>query len=165
MIFPGHVAAAVLIHRKFAVDKWVVLAASLAPDVVDKLLYYGLHVTPSSRVPMHTALALLLSGLLIAAIEWGVRRGGTWRWTTAWVLGYAAHLACDSPLTGGRLPILFPFRSYNFHSPDQPLGFVRGLTAPPWHTLIVEALLVMFTVYYEWRWRRSVSLKQAGEVA
>ncbi len=48
MIFPGHVAAAVLIHRKFAVDKWVVLAASLAPDVVDKLLYYGLHVTPSS---------------------------------------------------------------------------------------------------------------------
>ncbi len=58
---------------------------------------------------MHTALALLLSGLLIAAIEWGVRRGGTWRWTTAWVLGYAAHLACDSPLPVVGSPFYSPF--------------------------------------------------------
>jgi hypothetical protein len=165
MILPGHVAAAVLCHRRLGADKWAVLAASLAPDLIDKFLYYGLHVTPSSRLWMHTALAWLATTTLVATAEWALRRGGQWRWTVAWALGYGLHLLCDSPLTGGNLPFLYPFRAYLFDSPGRPWAFLFGLSAPPWQTLATEALLVAVAAYSEWRWRRAARRVDLGGTA
>lgn len=163
MILPGHVAAAVLCHRRLGAYWWAVLAASLAPDVIDKFLYYGLHLSPSSRVPMHTALAWLATVLLVAAAEWALRRGGHGRWTAAWALGYGLHFLCDSPLTGGDLPFLYPFRAYLFNSPGRPLAFLFGLSVPPWQTLATEALLVAVAVYSEWRLRRTARRVELGD--
>lgn len=154
------------------------MAAGLTPDVIDKVLYHGLAVVPGSRVPMHTLVAwvsstaLVVSSALIVTLLQRAERPsdashGTFkappvrqrhelarRWGIAWFVGYGAHLLCDSPLVGSKLPFLFPFRQYSFRNPSMPLGFLFGLDRWPVQTLIMEALLVMVTLYLEWRrWR------------
>ena len=169
MILPGHVAASILCHRHLKVDLRVALVAGVIPDVIDKLLYYGPHLVPSSRVPMHTLLAWGVSTLLVALIERlvaalrinegygalpgsGKGRGGVpFPWAVAWGVGYGAHLLCDSPLVGGKIPFLYPFRAYDFTSPVVPLSFLFGMNEWPLHMLIAELLLVIFTAYTEWR--------------
>jgi len=76
-------------------------------------------------------------------------------------LAYAAHLLCDSPLVGGKLPFLWPFRAYQFTSPRLPLGFLFGLDAWPIQMLIAELLLVSLTLYLEWR-RRITSRQRSA---
>ena len=65
MIFPGHLAATVLCHRHLKVAFWPAFWAGLLPDVIDKTLYYVLHLVPGSRVPMHTLWGWLGSTLLL----------------------------------------------------------------------------------------------------
>ena len=149
MIFPGHIAASVLCHRYLRVDLQVALVAGIIPDVVDKGVYYGFHLGPNSRVPMHTLCTWWASTLLIFLIGYAFRRNAARSWATAWFVSYGAHLVCDSPLIGGRLPFLWPFWSYTFDSPNQPLGFLLGLDEWPIRTLIAEALLVGLTLYLE----------------
>ena len=168
MILPGHVACAVLCRRYLRCDLRLALAASLLPDVIDKLLYHVLHITPNSRLPMHTLLAWLASTALVALIAWlGYRVWGIGSRVQGvainpkphtlhpipWLLAYGLHLLCDSPLAGGDLPFLWPWRAYDFTSPIRPWAFLFGLDDWPIHTLIVETLLVIATIFIERRHR------------
>jgi hypothetical protein len=149
MIFPGHVAASLLCHRYLKADLRVALVAGVIPDVVDKLLYYGLHVVPSSRLPMHTLWAWLASALLLWATAWLIVRSAARPMAWSWLVGYGAHLLCDSPLLGGELPFLYPFHYYHFGSPEVPLSFLFGLDVWPIQMLVAELLLSLFTLYVE----------------
>ena len=68
-------------------------------------------------------------------------------WAIAWFISYGAHLLCDSPLVGGKLPFLWPWMSYDFSSTHMPLGFLFGLDRWPITTLVIEAVLVIFTLW------------------
>lgn len=152
MILPGHIAASVLCHRYLKVDLRIALLAGITPDVVDKVLYYGFHVTPSSRVPMHTLLSWLVSTVLLLLIAYISGKGAIHVWPGAWFAGYGAHLLCDSPLVGGALPFLWPLIAYDFSSPHLPLGFVFGLDDWPLVTLLAEAGLAGLTIRLERKW-------------
>jgi membrane-bound metal-dependent hydrolase YbcI (DUF457 family) len=147
MIFPGHVAASVLCHRYLKADLRVALVAGVIPDVVDKLLYYGLRLVPSSRLPMHTLWAWLASALLLWATAWLIVRPAARPIAWSWLVGYGAHLLCDSPLVGGKLPFLWPWLAYDFSSAHMPFGFLFGLDRWPLATLIAEAALVALTLW------------------
>jgi len=179
MILPGHLAASLLCHRHLRVDLRLALVAGVLPDVVDKLAYHAFHLVPSSRLPMHTLLAWLAStavvALLALALSTSLSRlrerarvrsnlprpcsgeGSRVRSVLSFSLAYAAHLLCDSPLVGGKLPFLWPFRAYHFTSPRLPLGFLFGLDAWPIQMLIAELLLVSLTLYLEWRRARALA--------
>lgn len=58
-------------------------------------------------------------------------------------------MVCDSPLAGGKIPLLYPFWQYRFVSPSAPLGFILGLDPWPVYTIVVEILLVAVTLYVE----------------
>jgi len=185
MILPGHLAASLLCHRHLRVDLRLALVAGVLPDVVDKLAYYVFHLVPSSRLPMHTLLAWLAStavvALLALALSTSLARtreracprprssrgpsGAGVRSISSFSLAYAAHLLCDSPLLGGKLPFLWPFRAYHFTSPRLPLGFLFGLDAWPIQMLIAELLLVSLTLYLEWRRARALSARRAALTA
>lgn len=147
MILPGHIAASVLCHRYLKVDLRVALVAGVVPDMVDKVLYYGLRVVPSSRVPMHTLLAWLASTTLVMAMAWSLKRDNAGAWSLTWFVGYGAHLLCDSPLAGGKLPFLWPWMSYDFTSAYMPFGFLFGLDRWPITTLVLETALVALTLW------------------
>jgi len=147
MILPGHIAASVLCHRYLKVDLRVVLLAGVLPDVVDKALYYSLHCVPSSRLPMHTLLAWLVSTLIVWVLLRLARRPPAQSLALAWFVGYGGHLLCDSPLVGGRLPFLWPWLRYDFASAHVPLGFLFGLDRWPVTTLLCEAVLVALTLW------------------
>jgi hypothetical protein len=163
MILPGHIAASVLCHRHARADLRVALVAGIFPDVVDKLLYYGLGLVPSSRTPTHTLVAWLGSTLVVAVIAWlfhrVTARSVAWSWLVArswpvarsWLVAYGAHLLCDSPLVGGKLPFLWPWLAHEFSSAHMPFGFLFGLDRWPIATLFAEAALVAFTL---WEGRR-----------
>ena len=54
LILRGHVAASRLCHRYLRADWAAVLWAGLCPDLVDKVLYYGVQAMPGSRAIMHS---------------------------------------------------------------------------------------------------------------
>lgn len=162
MILPGHVAASWLCHRYLKVELRAVLAVAVVPDLIDKSCYYILHLTPTTRVPMHTLLGWLASTLLVAALDWVYHRGADWRWTVAWFVGYAAHLLCDSLLTWDPLPFLYPFISYPWFSEFKhalPFGFLFGLGDWSTRKLLIESALVAVTVYLEIRRRGGARMK------
>ena len=162
MIFPGHVAASLLCHRYLKVDLRVALVAGITPDLIDKGLYYGLHLVPNSRVPMHTLLGWSVSTMLVIAIAWTFYRPLVRAWGAAWFVGYGAHLLCDSPLVGGKLPFLWPWLNYDFTSAHLPLGFLFGLDRWPVTTLVAESVLVIFTLWNERRIRTETKLIATG---
>jgi membrane-bound metal-dependent hydrolase YbcI (DUF457 family) len=150
MILPGHAATAVLARRYLCVDFYAMLAATFAPDLIDKFLYYAVRVTPHSRIPMHSLLGWLGTTVIVTALGWVFGKRG--RWGLTWLLGYGLHLLCDSPVAGGELPFLYPFLSYSdFSASKLPFSFVLGLQDVPWHMLIAETLLVGVTLYLERR--------------
>ncbi|NLG26517.1 MAG: metal-dependent hydrolase [Chloroflexi bacterium] len=152
MILPGHAATVVLARRYLRVDLCPMLAATFAPDLIDKFLYYIVRVTPHSRIPMHSLLGWLGTTAVVAALGWALGKRG--RWGLTWLLGYGLHLLCDSPVAGGELPFLYPFQRYtHFTASKLPFSFVLGLQDVPWHALIAETLLVGVTLYLEWRRR------------
>lgn len=161
MIFPGHAATVVLARRYLHVDLYAMLAASFAPDLIDKFLYYVLRATPHSRIPMHSLVGWLGTTALAALLGWlaGVR----WRWAWAWLVGYGGHLLLDSPVAGGDLPFLYPFHRYtHLTSSKLPFSFLWGLQDWPWHMLIAETLLVAGVAYLEWR--RHERLRPVGSL-
>jgi hypothetical protein len=158
MILPGHLASVVLERRHLRVELYPALAATLAPDVIDKLLFYVLRVSSHSRIPMHTLVGWL--GTTLVATLLGLALGRRWRWGWAWWVGYGGHLLCDSPLAGGDLAFLFPFISYSFESHWQPFSYLWGLQEWPWHMMIAETLLVGVTLYLEWR-RHGLRLRRS----
>jgi hypothetical protein len=103
MIFPGHIAVAILGHKLLRQDLATIVAASVVPDVIDKGLAQVLRITPSGRYIMHSIPGCLITALLVGLI-WGKERG------YAWVFGHFAHLLGDS----GFLPWWFPFKQYEF---------------------------------------------------
>ena len=103
MIF-GHLAVSALLHHYLDVDLETVVVGSVFPDVVDKTLCQVLRLTPSGRMYAHTLLGLTLSTGVVSLF------GGR-RKARAWALGYLGHLVADS---GGWLPLLYPFREYEF---------------------------------------------------
>jgi|LSQX01.3.fsa_nt_gb hypothetical protein len=149
MILPGHIAAAVLCHRYAAADLPVAMAASLAPDVVDKAVYYGTSLSPSSRLPMHTLWGWFGTTLLVALVGLVCARAATW--TYAWFLSYGVHLLCDSGLVGDDLPLLYPLVSYELNSPPFPLAYLLDPATWPWPKLIAEAIVVAWAAWIVWR--------------
>lgn len=103
MIF-GHLAVSTLVHHYLGADLKTAMAGGLFPDVVDKTLCQVLRVTPSGRMYAHTLLSVVLSTSLVSWI-WGRQKA------RAWALGYLGHLAADG---GGWLPLLYPFKQYEF---------------------------------------------------
>lgn len=163
MIFPGHIAAPVLCHRYAGVNLPVALVAGLAPDVVDKVLYYGFAIVPSSRLPMHTLWGWIGSTLLVLLAGLALRRAAAWGY--ACFLSYGVHLLCDSGLVGDDLPLLYPLVPYDLSSPPFPLAYLLDPANWPWPKLIAEALLVGITIYLEWRRRSSVRLGASRPLA
>ncbi|MCU0521101.1 MAG: metal-dependent hydrolase [Anaerolineae bacterium] len=100
----GHIAVALLQHHYLKVDLAPVVAGGLFPDVLDKTMCQVLHLTPSGRMWGHTLLGLALSSL-------AVRFASGRRAAIGWFAGYIGHLVAD---TGGQVPWLFPFASYEF---------------------------------------------------
>ncbi len=152
MILPGHITASLLCHRYLRADLHVVVVAGLAPDLVDKTLYYGLRCVPNTRVPMHTLLAWVVSTLLVGAIGWCIAHN--LRWGGAWFLGYGAHLLCDSPLAGGDLAFLYPGRAYPPSNSPFPLAYLLDISKWPHHALLAELVLVVVGFYLLRRPRR-----------
>jgi membrane-bound metal-dependent hydrolase YbcI (DUF457 family) len=154
MILPGHVAASVLCHRHLKVALWPALVAGVFPDLVDKFLYYVLRVVPSSRTPMHTLWGWLGSTLLLGLLAWALDRTRSRAWLWSWFVGFSAHLLCDSPLVGGKLPFLWPLRAYTMSSSRAPLSYLFDGGPWPLWTLTAELLLVLLTLATSSRFRR-----------
>jgi len=161
MILPGHIAAPVLCHRYAGANLPVALTASLLPDIVDKVVYYGTGLSPSSRLPMHTLWGWLGTTLLVMLV--GLVFSQAAEWGYSWCLSYGVHLLCDSGLVGDDLPLLYPLVQYDLTSPPFPLSYLLDPSTWPWPKLIAEALLVAVTVYLEWR-RRAWRPSQPGGV-
>lgn len=155
MILPGHIAASFLCCRYLKADLPLALVAGILPDIVDKALFYATGLTPNSRVPCHTLLAWLVTSLLILLA--GLLIQHSWNWGYTWGLAYGVHLLCDSPLVGGELPFLYPFRAYDFGSPDMPLGFLFGLETWPASMLLAEVTIVLAVIILELTYRRKQS--------
>ena len=103
MLF-GHLAVSALLHHYLDADLEAVVAGGVFPDVVDKTLCQILHITPSGRMYAHALLSVAVSTTVVSWL-WGRRKA------QAWALGYLGHLAADA---GGRLPLLYPFKEYEF---------------------------------------------------
>lgn len=146
MIFPGHVAACVLCHRYLKTALWPTLIAGLVPDLIDKAACYGLHLSPSSRLPMHTLVAWLASTILVGLLGLASSRERARLWLVSWFVGYGVHLLCDSPLVGGDLPFLWPWRAYSYGGSTAPLSYLFDGSPWPWRTLVAELLLVSYTL-------------------
>lgn len=108
MIF-GHLAVSALLHHYLDADLKSVVAGGVFPDVVDKTLCQVMRVTPSGRMYSHTLLSAAVSTTVVSLL-FGRKRA------RAWALGYLGHLAADG---GGWLPLLYPFRKYEFEG-DEP---------------------------------------------
>lgn len=128
--------------------------AGLAPDLVDKTLFYILHLSHWTRIPAHSPLVLAVSSLAVAAI--GRWRRGNWRWGAAWLTGYALHLACDIVPGEGALPWLWPLDPYaDYVSSGRP--WFLGGGPVPWLTLAAEIALVALAIASEVARRRRPS--------
>jgi len=158
MILPGHLAASFLAHRYLRADLPVALVAGILPDVLDKGLYYLTRLTPNSRVPSHTLLAWVVSSLVLLGLGWLIGRRAVWGYS--WFAGYGLHLLCDSPLTSGDLPFLYPFRTYTFTSSGFPLDWLLDFPDWPWAVIFLETALVLFTLALELRQRRRAQRRQ-----
>ncbi len=150
MFVTGHIAASLLVSRRWSLKvRWVV-AAGLFPDVVDKTCRHVLHLVPTGRLPSHTLLGL---GLTTAAgYLLGRRRGCAGPWVLAWVVGYALHLACD---VATLVPLLWPFFSYDWPAYNPMYNFWRPQRPIEIASLVLEGVLVALALWVEIRryWR------------
>ncbi len=133
MILPGHLAIAIFAHKVTGADLRTLLAATLAPDMVDKSLAQVVHVAPSGRYAMHTALSWLISSLVVLLAA-GRRHA------SAWALGYLGHLLGD----GLQIPFWLPFRRYDFGQVMELDDFLYGVisSAEGRRNLLLEMLLL-----------------------
>jgi hypothetical protein len=145
MIF-GHLAVSALLHHYLDADLKTVVAGGVFPDVVDKTLCQVLHVTPSGRMYAHTLLSVALSTAFVSLV-WGREKA------RAWALGHLGHLVADG---GGWLPLLYPFKAYDFGRAE--LGLFQILQLAMRRTLemgIELALVAWAACVLAGRWSRS----------
>ena len=103
MILPGHIALAIFGHKLLRVELPTAVAATLAPDLVDKALAQVLHVTPSGRYLMHSLVGWLAASAL-AYLLGGKAKG------RAWAVGHFLHFIGD----GGEMPWLLFLQEYSY---------------------------------------------------
>lgn len=110
MQIPGHLAIALAQSRlppfRHASKRllWLLLIASLFPDVVDKTIGYVFQAMPNGRHYAHNLFSLVGLSLLVTLV-WGKAAG------YAWFSGYLGHLLADSDR---RVPWFFPLKKYRF---------------------------------------------------
>jgi hypothetical protein len=100
----GHLAVSALEHRYAKAALVPVMAAAVAPDLIDKVAHYVFGSTEFGRLWGHTLLAALVTTLAVLLV-FGRRNAASWG------LGYLSHLVCD---IGGVVPWLYPILSYEF---------------------------------------------------
>ena len=158
MILPGHLASAWLAARAVGADLVGAMAASMAPDLVDKPLRWILRLTPNDRIPAHTLLAWVLTTAVVARLFGRGRASG-------WAVGYGAHLVGDgvnAHLNPGRLYLGWPFVRYRMHV--GPTGLGSSLADFAAASLIFEGLVTGVALVAMWRaWRHGASLRRARE--
>jgi hypothetical protein len=103
VIFPGHVALAILGSHLLGTDLHTTVAATVAPDLIDKSAVHLFAATPSGRYIMH-GIPAGLAGAGLAALIGGPRIG------VSWLVGHLLHLLGD----GAEVPWWFPLRAYKF---------------------------------------------------
>ena len=149
MILPGHLAGAWLAARAAGADLGGAMAASMAPDLVDKPLRWILRLTPNDRIPAHTLLAWVLTTAVVARLFGRDRASG-------WAVGYGAHLIGDgvnAHLNPGRLYLGWPFVRYRMHV--GPTGIGSSLADFSAASLVLEGLVTGVGLVAMWRaWRR-----------
>ncbi|WP_435181747.1 zinc dependent phospholipase C family protein [Halorussus sp. AFM4] len=103
----GYLAYTILVHLRERRAPDGVSAVALAfgtqfPDLVDKPLAWTFGVIPNGRSLTHS---LITAVLVVAAVEWLLRRRGYGRVATAFAVGYLSHLFGDTlyPLVTGDL--------------------------------------------------------------
>ena len=145
---PGHVAASYLSSRYLKTDLGVAIAASLFPDVVDKLGYYVFRTTLDARLPAHTLAGLGATLLVVWIIGTLFRR--PWLFAYSWALAYGLHLVFD--VLNGPVHFLWPFVSYH------PVGYesvqenwAHAVLFQVLLTVIVETCLTLWALVV---WRR-----------
>ncbi|MGC9360731.1 MAG: metal-dependent hydrolase [Anaerolineae bacterium] len=148
MILPGHLASAWMAARAARADVGGAMAASMAPDLVDKPLRWILRVTPNDRIPAHT---LLGWGLTTAAVAWLFGRDRA----VGWAVGYGTHLLGDgvnAHLNPGRLYLGWPFVRYRMHVGPTGLGSSLAHFSPS--SLVFEGVVTCAGILMMWRARR-----------
>jgi len=151
VILPGHVAATYLAARVSGVSMAGAMAASMAPDMVDKPTRWLAGLTPNDRIPAHTALFWGATTLLAVLFVDG-------RFARGWAAGYGVHLACDqvnAALNPGRIYFLWPFRRYRFHR--GPTGLESSLQDFSLPSVLIEAGLAIAGLAVWLRSRRTRS--------
>jgi membrane-bound metal-dependent hydrolase YbcI (DUF457 family) len=158
----GHLAVGYLVYAfvrrrsgKYPTEAGTVALAvgTQFPDLVDKPLAWSLGVLPNGRSLAHS--------LVIACVLWIVilgvaRRAGHWEVSSAFVVGYAAHILADAvhPVVTGNLadlaflawPLLPPVV---YDNPRSIVGHFLGLE--PTAFLLFESILVVVALA---RWFR-----------
>ncbi len=152
MIFPGHVAAPLVASRYLDIDRRVAVIAGLAPDLVDKFVFYVLHASHWTRIPAHSLLGLFGSLLAVAVTSRLWRRD--WHWAASWLTGYGLHLLCDTLPPEGVLPWLWPLNPYT-DQVSTTLPWFLGGGPVPWVSLIAEITLVIAAIISELGRRRA----------
>ncbi len=101
---PGHLACGLAVNASTGLNLWIVLLASLVPDVADKLLCDVLHWTPYGRTLFHS-----IPTLMVISLTWAFvlrdRNAGF-----AWAGGHFAHLIADLSF----IPWWYPLIDYDW---------------------------------------------------
>jgi hypothetical protein len=110
MQIPGHLAIALAQSRlpPFRASRrrlFLLLLASLFPDLVDKTIGYVFQAMPNGRHYAHNLFSLLGLSLLVTLV--GGKAAGY-----AWFSGYLGHLLADNIQ---RVPWFFPLKKYRFN--------------------------------------------------
>ncbi len=134
MHIPGHLAVALIQHtlppfHRQPNSLLPLLAAALAPDVVDKTIGYALRLMPNGRHVAHNLFALSGSSAAVGLLL-GRKCG------RAWLAGYSGHLLADF---NSRMPWLFPLKKYHFRRKEFSFGWRRF-----WLELIVLLVTLLF---------------------
>lgn len=142
MQIPGHLAIALVQSRlpPFRASKrllFLLLLASLFPDIVDKTIGYVFQAMPNGRHFAHNVFSLLGLSLLVGLIG-----GKTAGW--AWFSGYLGHLAADSTR---RVPWFFPLKKYSFKKGR--LSFQPGQMLR--EAIFLAAVLLLNYVILPWK--------------
>jgi hypothetical protein len=134
----GHLAVPIILDHYFGLEPGALYAASIFPDVNDKLAR-GLRLTPAGRSAAHSLAGVALSTILVT-LGWGRSAG------RSWLLGYLGHLLGDMD---GTVPWLYPFVGYRYRLRRRHFvgALIKGLTQPtlPELALILWALALVRT--------------------
>lgn len=152
MILPGHLASAIIASRLPGMHRPTALAASLFPDLFDKMLHWIFHATPSDRLWGHTAWAMVGTTVIAWTLEKGLQKPNVGR---SWLWGYAVHLAGDITAP---VPLLYPLSRRGVHMGARMREILQGNRRFPWRVLASEGLLAMAAMTLElhaYRQRRS----------